>query len=262
MDNFTLFYAWQSDLPPKSNRYFIRDAAKAALHELSNESVLEESPRLDHDTRDTPGTPEIAATIFGKIDKAGLLLADVSFVGRSGAGDRLPNPNVLLELGYAAARIGWDRTLLVMNTFFDDPEHLPFDLKHRRWPITYHLDDSNPADPKGVLQKLTANIKVAISLASQEEHASVLRTIGKLDIHCLRWMSDLGSVDWFSQPPRSNMGEIVGNLSIDAALIRLIELGVLRCDVNPAAGKYAYHWTYFGKLVLYHLGLRSRPAKA
>ncbi|MCH7727870.1 MAG: hypothetical protein IH991_15530 [Planctomycetes bacterium] len=39
MDDFTLFYAWQSDLDPKANRYLIRDAAKAALKELAADSV-------------------------------------------------------------------------------------------------------------------------------------------------------------------------------------------------------------------------------
>jgi hypothetical protein len=51
----------------------------------------------------------------------------------------LPNPNVLLELGYAAHCLGWERVILVMNSHFGPPEFLPFDLRHRRFPISYHL---------------------------------------------------------------------------------------------------------------------------
>ena len=43
-----------------------------------------------------------------------------------------PNPNVLIELGYAAATIGWDRVILVQNTAYGDLGVLPFDLRSRR----------------------------------------------------------------------------------------------------------------------------------
>ena len=262
MDDFTLFYAWQSDLEPKRNRYLIRDATKAAIKELAAGADLEESPRLDSDTQKVAGTPEVAATIFSKIDKAGLFLADVSFVGTSVDKDQLPNSNVLLELGYAAARIGWSRTILVMNTAFGPPDNLVFDLRHRRWPITYHLETTDKPDIKEQQSHLAAELKIAIQAAAQEEHTAVISAVDKLDFYCLRWMSDLGKKDWFQQPPRTNMGEILGNQAIDNALVRLLELGILRCDVNPAAGKYAYHWTYFGKLVLQHLGMCAKPETA
>ena len=37
-----------------------------------------------------------------------------------------PNPNVLLELGYAAASIGSNRVILVQNTAFGDISTLSF----------------------------------------------------------------------------------------------------------------------------------------
>ncbi len=78
MYNLTIFYAWQSDTPLKLNRYLIRDAAKIAVKRYAAVSVVEESPRLDSDTQNIPGTPEIAATIFDKIDKCGVFLADLT----------------------------------------------------------------------------------------------------------------------------------------------------------------------------------------
>src|SRR4029450_6780233 len=96
----TLFYAWQNDTEPACNRYFIRDSLKKALSQLSDDESVEESPRLDHDTAGGAGTPKTAATIFEKIEKANIFLADVTTVGTGGE-KKLPNPNVMIELGYA-----------------------------------------------------------------------------------------------------------------------------------------------------------------
>jgi len=259
LDDFTLFYAWQSDRDAKVNRYFIRDAAKIAIKTLAANSVIEDAPRLVHDTLKVAGTPEIASTIFDKIRDAGLFLADVTFVETSAEGDKIPNPNVLLELGFAASKVGWNRTILVMNTAFGPPDDLIFDLRHRRWPITYHLDIATPENIKTRREQLAVRLAEAITAAAQEEHASVHTAIGRLDKYCLRWMHDLGKNDYFQAPERLTMGDVLGGQALDAALPRLLDLRILRCDVNSSAGLYAYHWTYFGKLVLYQLGFRQRP---
>ena len=34
-------------------------------------------------------------------------------------------------------------------------------------------------------------------------------------------------------------------------------MGVIRADVNPQLGLYAYHWTYLGNLVLRDLAMRK-----
>lgn len=44
---------------------------------------------------------------------------------------------MLVELGYAIARLGWDRIVLVMNIEFGPPERLPFDLRSRRYPTPF-----------------------------------------------------------------------------------------------------------------------------
>lgn len=43
-----------------------------------------------------------------------------------------PNPNVLEELGFAAAIVGWNYVICLMNTDYGDEDDLPFDLKHHR----------------------------------------------------------------------------------------------------------------------------------
>lgn len=257
MVDLTLFYAWQSDTEQNSNRYLIREAAKAALKKLSKDSELEESPRLDYDTKDEPGTPEIRASIFAKIDAAGLFLADVSLTGKSVQNERIPNPNVVLETGYAAAQLGWKRIILVMNKAYGDSEQLPFDLKNRRWPIAFNTADCNDkAALKAQQTSLQATLEQAIKDAMQEEHAAVERIIGRLDVVSLKLMHASGKAEWFSAPQRATMGQMLAGQAEDAALIRLLDLGVLRCAVNPTEGLYAYHWTFFGKLVLKKLAIR------
>lgn len=260
MAEFTVFYSWQSDLPRKLSRDIIQEATKQAISRLRVDATVEDSPRLDHDTQDVAGVPEIAGTIFKKIDQCGVFLADLSFVGETTSTDpqkakkRTPNPNVLLELGYAAARVGWERMILVMNTEFGPPEELIFDLRHRRFLLVFRCSPSSKKDSATIQASLSSKIEEAIRATIQNEHAAVQDSISQLDEHALFWMKDAGHRDYFSVPLRSTMGDILGSQRLDASLIRLIDLKLLRCDVAHGGGLYAYHWTYFGKLVLRKLG--------
>lgn len=77
------------------------------------------------------------------------------------AGRSSPNPNVLLELGYAVSQLGWDRIVMVMNTAFGDVTQLPFDLRGRRV-LPYFLPDT-PGEPKAeVRRELERRLKEAI----------------------------------------------------------------------------------------------------
>ncbi|MFZ0929849.1 MAG: hypothetical protein WAN11_14680 [Syntrophobacteraceae bacterium] len=64
---FTVFYAWQSDSPSSVNRNFIESAATLALKQIKAAGTIEAAPRLDKDTKDVPGIPDIANTILQKI---------------------------------------------------------------------------------------------------------------------------------------------------------------------------------------------------
>ena len=65
----TVFYSWQSDLPNSTNRGFIGDCLERAIKELRADPNLQVDPCLDRDTQNVPGSPDIATTIFDKIDK-------------------------------------------------------------------------------------------------------------------------------------------------------------------------------------------------
>lgn len=169
---FNLFYAWQSDTPPRTGRNFVEAAATKALKRVHASGELELAPRLDKDTKGVPGMPDIANTILEKIRTSSAILADLTFIGKDSIrseGERklLPNPNVLLEFGYAIAHLGWERVICVMNTHYGKKEDLPFDLRHRRWPLSYCL----PPDADDETRKTT---KIQLSKAIQEAITGVV----------------------------------------------------------------------------------------
>lgn len=164
--HFTVFYAWQSDCPNSTNRSFIERAAKDAIDEIKADATLEASPRIDSDTKNVPGTPDIANTILHKIDSCGVFLADVTFTGRTrqrkdGTRKLAPNSNVLFELGYAVKAVDWVRIILVMNDEFGPPDEQIFDLRHRRFPICYRVREGD-GEKAEAQAKLTAEIKVRL----------------------------------------------------------------------------------------------------
>ena len=136
-----IFWSWQSDTPAAEGRNFIKTSLSAALAQLADELEWSEAERaeLDHDTKNVPGLAPIADTIFEKIDNATIFVADITPTGATPDGKKkTPNPNVLIELGYALKSLGPQRVVLVANGAGGfRPEDLPFDLRHRRGPITY-----------------------------------------------------------------------------------------------------------------------------
>jgi hypothetical protein len=173
----TIFYSWQSDTPGALNRSFIERALRAAMKHIRSDATLEPAVRetnlvLDKDTQGIPGSPPIAQTILAKIDKAAVFVADLTFVGRSlptldSIGRLFPNPNVMIEYGYALKRHGHDRIITVLNTAFGEShtDNLPFDLRHLRWPIKYHLAETTSEEQKkAAFDSLVVSLSEAIRL--------------------------------------------------------------------------------------------------
>ncbi|SDW92447.1 hypothetical protein [Nitrosomonas oligotropha] len=128
---------------------------------------MDEAIRLDHDTADIPGTPDIANTIFSKIRETGVFVADLTLLSQASTGKKSPNPNVLVELGYAFSAINDSKVISVMNTAFGQPSDLPFDLSHKRWPIQYCLLESEAEDKtkvSDIKKTLTDQLYTAIRL--------------------------------------------------------------------------------------------------
>src|SRR5690349_4930320 len=127
-----VFYSWQSDLPNATNRGFVEKALEDATKAIRGDQSISIEPVIDRDTEGVAGAPDIASTIFAKIATAAVFVADVSIVMQSAKGRSSPNPNVLVELGFAFRALSYERVLLVFNTAFGQVEQLPFDLRMRR----------------------------------------------------------------------------------------------------------------------------------
>jgi len=158
----TIFYSWQSDSPSATNRGFIFDALRDAAHELGDDPGIEQRPEVDHDTAGVAGSPNISATIFAKIDRADVFVCDVSIITRDLGSERAaPNPNVLVELGYAIKSLGWERIVLVMNTARVGPEVLPFDIRNHR--VAAYKQLASPEQPRATeRRKLQATLRDAL----------------------------------------------------------------------------------------------------
>jgi len=161
----TIFYSWQSDLPNNKNRSFIEKSIESAIKEINNDD-LDLDIAIDRDTKGTTGTPDIVSTIFGKIEKSSIFIADISFINQLSSGRKCSNPNVLIELGFAAKTLGWDRIICIFNTEYGKVEELPFDLRFRR-PLTYKIDNINDKVKERIL--LTSIIKNEIYTILQKE---------------------------------------------------------------------------------------------
>lgn len=156
-----IFYSWQADLPNSTNRGFILGALEHAANAIAADLAIE--PVIERDTQGVPGSPDIAKTIFGKITACDVFVADITLINPTSSERRTPNPNVLLELGYALNALSDDRVILVMNTTYGRIEDLPFDLKMRRViPYNISSDEMNKAIER---RRLAAVFKDAIIAA-------------------------------------------------------------------------------------------------
>lgn len=157
-----IFYSWQSDLPGNKSRYIIQESIENSVKLLRDTVEV----IADRDTKGEYGSPDIVQTIFSKIEDCDLFIADVSVTNKYSSIDEegniiddpkaSPNPNVLLELGYAAKTLGWDRVICILNTDFGKIEELPFDIAHRRL-TPFSLDGKSKNEVKRELQDIIVN---------------------------------------------------------------------------------------------------------
>lgn len=151
MQKFKIFYSWQSDLPGNKTRNFIRECIDEAI-DLAQESEAIEAER-DEATMGTTGSPDIVATLFSKIDNCDLFISDLSlcFTEDLHHEKKSPNPNVMVELGYAVKTLGWERIICLCNT--DYGNQYPFDIAHNR--ITgFSLEGKSRKEVKSDIAKI------------------------------------------------------------------------------------------------------------
>ncbi len=167
----TVFLSWQADTPNLNGRNFVEKALGLALKRISADielaPAIREGLKADKDTKGVPGFPPIVDTIFSKIDSASIFIVDLTFVGVRMDGRPTPNPNVLIEYGWALKSLSYGRIIPFMNVAYGEPaaETMPFDMAHLRHPITYICPDNADDSTRRVARDgLAKDLEKAIRL--------------------------------------------------------------------------------------------------
>ncbi|MFD2780676.1 hypothetical protein ACFS32_05515 [Novosphingobium pokkalii] len=163
-----IFFSWQIDRLPLTGRNLIERALGDAILAIQADAEIDPAHRelaIDRDTSGVPGSPPLVETIFAKVDAATAFLSDLTYVATRADGRLTPNPNVLLEHGWALRALSWRRVISVMNVAYGSPENcpLPFDLQHFRRPILYNCpDDADEATRRAARGALAAALRDAL----------------------------------------------------------------------------------------------------
>jgi CAP12/Pycsar effector protein, TIR domain len=197
---FVVFYSWQNDSPKKTNRTAIADALECAGVALKSDLADRGFQlRIEEATRNEPGSPNIPQRILEKIDSCEIFVCDVTTinVGAENVERKTPNPNVLFELGYAVARLGWQRIVMLFNTAFGNMSDLPFDVDRQR-ASGYRLEEKNAtgAAQKGLDNLLTVAIRTILQVnpPKRMDIASPEEERRRRDVANIQWL--LEYVHW------------------------------------------------------------------
>ncbi|MFI5089768.1 MAG: hypothetical protein ACHP7P_06895 [Terriglobales bacterium] len=169
-----VFFSWQNDTPTREGRNLIEKALRTAVANIAKDVTVEEAVRggleVDKDTQGVPGSPPLFDTILTKIRQAAVFVPDFTFVTTRSSDRPTPNPNVLIEYGYALKAVGHSGIIAVMNEAYGGPGSLPFDLAHHRFPIRYNLPDGAPDAARQVeREKLAKQLETALRLIFESE---------------------------------------------------------------------------------------------
>ena len=146
----------------------IESALENAVKRIAEDASIDEPYRelsVDKDTKNVPGSPRIFETILSKIEQASAFVADLTYCGNRVEGGPTPNPNVLIEYGYALKALSENRVISVMNSAYGEAsrESMPFDLLTRRYPISYSLrDDSSETERRECRRQLSKRLEDAL----------------------------------------------------------------------------------------------------
>lgn len=185
----TVFYSWQSDLPRDTNQNAIRNCIGLAIKSIQNKNKSI-NLILDEATRNEAGSPEIPSTIFKKISNADIFICDVTTINSNDSFPRkTPNPNILIELGFAIAILGWERIIMVFNNSFGIfNTELPFDLEKRKV-LIFNIENKLDNDGKRVLKdKLETTLITIIEKKPQKS----IELINKRNT--IKWKKDIKSI--------------------------------------------------------------------
>lgn len=130
--------------------YVTEEEKHIVEYELNDDSqLIPQEFEIQNATSGESGSPSIEDTIFDRIARCSLYVCDVSIalsekdiqfetkknvvtaqLCDKGNGRKSPNPNVMLELGYAIHTLGWNKIVMFFDNLDYRVEDLPFDIRH------------------------------------------------------------------------------------------------------------------------------------
>lgn len=181
--NVNIFYSWQSDLSRETNEKAIRIEIKKVIPILE-ENLGEYNINLDEATRNVEGSPDIPTTIINKISCCEIFICDLTTVNSTSTDLRkMPNPNVMFELGYAVSLLGWERILMLFNGYYGNFQtELPFDLEKKRI-IPYNIGAGSDTSGKGDLRtKIKNNLELILKNNPLKPNQSTSKSASQIRI--------------------------------------------------------------------------------
>lgn len=187
-----IFFSWQveTDLQGFNNKVFLKDCIKCAIKQIENKKALKGIYfELIEGLNKTSGNPEVAPLMFSQIDDCDIFIGDMTIVQRicsrleplrnkKGLYFRYsPNCNVYGEYNRALGlhKDFWKQIILLLNNTNKSPKEdssvIPFDTRHRRWPITFNLKDNSVESKTKAKEELMKDLPGAIrkcALAARE----------------------------------------------------------------------------------------------
>lgn len=206
---YRIFYSYQSDIDKKLNLKFIREAINDAISKITDYDI---EPLIEG-FYGVGGNPPLADKMLQQSQSSDIFIGDVTFTSSKiwhnplslveneksysleipkGDLKPSPNPNVLIETGFSWAIKSYERTILVMNTAFGEPENLPVDMGDKRHPITYNLS----------LDRFNKEAKrnKEFEALSNALHDAILTVIkSDADYQRMRWAPMLLHKDWYQR---------------------------------------------------------------
>lgn len=181
---FKVFWSWQADLKKNINKHFIGDCLANAVKQINRKRDSGIILVIERDTKNKTGAPNIVSTVFGKINDCQVFVGDVSIV-QDGNLRSFPNPNVLIELGYALKCVAEDDLLLVFNKAYGEVDKMPFNIMQKRL-FPYSLTE-NATDPerRKTIKSMTERFQHQIQEMYKRflKSASILEFEGSYEIH-------------------------------------------------------------------------------
>lgn len=244
MDNVRIFYSWQSDDDATSD--FVFHLLKDAISKLQLRLNPGVEVILDKDTHNVSGSPDITNTILDKINRANIVVSDISCIGSCNC-KKVVNQNVMFETGYAIAKHSTDSVIMLFNKDQGSMRDLPFDISHNRVTGFSVKNDDCEYLASMLADMIKSMLKNphATSLEIDAEQEEILRIFSSIKRDKCLILSNIfafGTMIWarssYDKDSKVRLIKRIGTQEFIANLNDLVEKGILRKTVDGQSAMF------------------------